>query len=396
MMKNIRIVHILSILLLSAFIFQGSYTKAVCAEDGLAAPGLTKGVWITVFSDKKVLYSNEAALDLIRFCRKNDIDEVYLQIYRAGKAYYDSAITDRTEYKKMLEAAGSDPVEFIISEARKGGIAVHAWINILSIAQNDKAEIIKTHGRGLLTKDQHLKTPIKSAKRDVIDRYYIKEGQLFLEPGDPRARDYVLSVVDEVVTRYPGLSGIHLDYIRYPNAVPYIPDSRFNSHGLSYGYGEKNISAFKKAKGRDPLKIDGDRFDALMWDNWKRDKVTSLVKAISDRVKKKGSELLLSCAVVPSPERAYSVAFQDWPLWLELGIVDYVVTMNYTVDNRLAMEWAKSALAHKGRGKVYIGIGAFLMKGRRDIFSEQHKTITDLIPDGMVFFSYDDIAGDIL
>ncbi|MEE8359588.1 MAG: family 10 glycosylhydrolase [Candidatus Omnitrophota bacterium] len=395
-MKNIRIRHVISIMLLSALIFQGSHTKTVYAKDHLAVPDLIKGVWITVFSDKKVLYSKNAALDLIKFCRKNNIDEVYLQIYRAGKAYYDSAITDRTEYKKMLEAVGSDPVEFIINEAKKGGVAIHAWINILSIAQNDKAEIIKTHGKGLLTKDQHLKTPIKSAKRDVIDRYYIKEGQLFLEPGDPRVREYVLSVVDEVATRYPDLSGIHLDYIRYPNAVPYIPDSRFNSHGLSYGYGEKNVAAFKKAKGRDPLKIDGDRFNALLWDNWKRDRVTSLVKDISARVKKKNPKLLLSCAVIPSPERAYSVAFQDWPMWLELGIVDHVVTMNYTIDNRLAVEWAKSALAHKARGKVYIGIGVFLMKDRKEIFSEQYKVTTDLNPDGIVFFSYDDITGDIL
>ncbi|MFH1753971.1 MAG: family 10 glycosylhydrolase [Candidatus Omnitrophota bacterium] len=395
-MKKRRIGQAISILFLCAIFFQGLYCEAICAEDGFAGSDMTKGVWITVFSDRKVLYSKDAALELIKFCRKKGIGEIYLQIYRAGKAYYDSAITDKTEYKKMLDAAGGDQIEFIISEARKGGIGVHAWLNILSIAQNDKAQIIKSYGKGILTRDQHLKTSIKSKKPETVDKYYIKEGQLFLEPGDPRVREYVLSIVDEVVGRYPDLKGLHLDYIRYPNAVPYIPDSRFNTHGLSYGYGEKNISTFREAKGRDPLKMEGDRFDVLLWDNWKRDKVTSLVKDISSHAKRNNPGLLLSCAVVPSPERAYSVAFQDWPLWIELGIVDHVVTMNYTVDNRLAMEWAKSALAHKGRGKVYIGIGAFLLNDRREIFREQRKAIADLNPDGIVFFSYDDIADGML
>ena len=72
--------------------------------------------------------------------------------------------------------------------------------------------------------------------------------------------------------------------------------------------------------------------------------------------------MLVSCAVLPSPDTAFSASFQDWPEWLENGTVDYVVLMNYTKNNQLAKEITRSALAHRGKGRVYIGIGNFLME----------------------------------
>ena len=283
-----------------------------------------------------------------------------------------------------------------MAEAKKKKIKVFAWVNVLSLAQNNEAGIINKFGKTVLTKDQHLMTPLKGKKGHFTDKYYIKEKQLFLEPGDPRVREYVLAVIDEVMERYPGLSGIHLDYIRYPNAIPYLPDSRFSKYGLSYGYGERNIRGFRQATGIDPMKMGGERYECLSWDNWKRGSVTTLVKEISRRVREKYPDSLISCAVIPSLERAYSIAFQDWSLWLEEGIVDFVVLMNYTVDNRLAKETAKSALAHRGQGRVYIGIGAFLMKDKPNRFAEQYKETIKLDPDGIVFFSYDEMTGEML
>ena len=43
------------------------------------------------------------------------------------------------------------------------------------------------------------------------DYYYLRDTQFFLEAGDIRVRDYGVSVVEEIITRYPALDGIHLD-----------------------------------------------------------------------------------------------------------------------------------------------------------------------------------------
>jgi uncharacterized lipoprotein YddW (UPF0748 family) len=191
------------------------------------------------------------------------------------------------------------------------------------------------------------------------------------------------------VARYPGLSGLHLDYVRYPYPVPFLPRSSFNKFGLTYGYGEENVKRFKEKTGLDPLTMPDNNENSLIWDDWKRDQLTNLVDKLARGIKNKYPGMLVSCAVIPSPDTAFSVSFQDWPGWLERGIVDYVVLMNYTKNNQLAKETTRSALAHRGKGRVYIGIGNFLMKDDPNVLSEQEKTIESLNPDGIAYFSYD-------
>jgi hypothetical protein len=100
--------------------------------------------------------------------------------------------------------------------------------------------------------------------------------------------------------------------------------------------------------------------------------------------------------VIPLTERAYSNAFQDWSRWLEEGIVDFVVLMNYTKDSQFAKEVVKSGLGHRGKGKVYVGIGVFLMKNNPEMFFNQYREILELSPDGIVLFSIDDLNNEII
>jgi len=65
------------------------------------------------------------------------------------------------------------------------------------------------------------------------------------------------------------------------------------------------------------------------------------------------------------------------------------VLMNYTKNNQLAKEITRSSLAHRGKGRVYIGIGNFLMKDDPKVLSEQERIVESLNPDGIAYFSYD-------
>jgi uncharacterized lipoprotein YddW (UPF0748 family) len=348
-----------------------------------------KGVWVTCFSARKVIYSRDAAFGLIKFCKKTGINEIYLQVYRGGKAYYDTKINDRADYEGILKMAGTDTIDVILKEAKRCNIKVFAWVNVLSLGKKRDAGILKKFGDAILTRDQYLRSSMRTEDVNESDKYYLRDEQLFLEPGDARVGDYMLSILDEIITRYPDLSGFHLDYVRYPYPVPFIPRSSFNKYGLTYGYGEENIKRFKEKTGLDPLFIGGDNGNSLIWDNWKRDQVTNLIARLASSVKNKSHGMLISCSVIPSPETAFSAAFQDWSGWLENGIVDYAVLMNYTKNNQLAKEITRSALAQRGKGKVYIGIGNFLMKNDPKLLSEQEKIIESLNPDGIAYFSYD-------
>ncbi|MFA5199951.1 MAG: family 10 glycosylhydrolase, partial [Candidatus Omnitrophota bacterium] len=162
------------------------------------------------------------------------------------------------------------------------------------------------------------------------------------------------------------------------------------------GYGIKNVERFKEKTGLNSLDTLNNEDEYLAWDNWKRQQVTELLRKISGLIKVKSPGLLVSCAVMPLAERAYTNAFQDWSLWLEEGIIDYVVLMAYTKDNQFAKEIVKSSLGHKGKGKIYVGMGLFLMKNNPDLFFNQYHMINDLSSDGIVFFSIDDLTEQII
>lgn len=380
---------------LFCYLFSPISAQGEDAQVPAAKSALARGVWVSVFSVKRVLYSEAGVHDLIAQCKKAQINEIYLQVFQSGNAYYDSKICDRTKYDQMVKAAGLDTLDLLFREAQENNINVFAWVNILSLGKNDLADLLNKYGNSVLTLDQYLR-PSKTSSGQELDKYYLREDMIFLEPGDPRVEEYILTIVNEIINRYPLISGIHLDYARYPSPVPFIPGSRFNKVGLTYGYGEKNVERFKNKTGLNPLDTLNNEDEYLAWDNWKREQVTNLVRKISSLVKVKSSNLAVSCAVVPLTERAYSNAFQDWSGWLEEGIIDYAVLMAYTKDNQFAKEIVKSSLGHRGRGKIYIGIGAFLMKNNPDLFSNQYRLISDLKPDGIVFFSIDDLTDPII
>jgi len=391
-----------AILFLACFLFtlatafgQNKESSLKEAESNQAKEAFRQGVWISVFSAKGVLYSKEGVNKLIAQCKKAKINEIYLQFLQSGNAYYDSRICDRSKYDQMVKAAGMDTLDLLLREAQENNIKVFAWVNVLSLGINDKAEILSKFGNSILTRDQYGR-PSRTDSKMELDKYYLKEEQIFLEPGDPRVEEYVLTVINEIINRYPLISGLHLDYARYPSPVPFIPGSRFIKFGLTYGYGVKNVERFKEKTGLNVLETLNNEDEYLAWDNWKRQQITELVRKISSLAKVKSSDLLVSCAVIPLTERAYTNAFQDWSAWLEEGIIDYAVLMSYTKDNQFAKEVVKSALGHRGKGKIYIGMGLFLMKNNPDLFFNQYKMITDLKPDGIVFFSIDDLNEKII
>ena len=172
-------------------------SRAFCFDE---SANVSKGIWVSVFSERKVLFSKEAIKELVNFAQKNSINEIYLQLYQSGRSFYDTKFNDRTKYEEMLKLVGADPVDILLKEASLKNIKVFAWINVLSIGQNKSAPIVKKFGDSVLTRDQYLKTS-GGARDGQLDKYYIKDEHFFLEPGDPRVGDYTLLIVNEIMDR---------------------------------------------------------------------------------------------------------------------------------------------------------------------------------------------------
>jgi uncharacterized lipoprotein YddW (UPF0748 family) len=376
----------------SAFIFLVSIIFAASPAAGNSSPSPKVGVWVTVFSEEKALHSKGNADKLVETCVSSGITDIFLQLYRSDKAYYDSEITDRSAFESVLVSSKEDLIPYLIEKASEKKIKVHAWLNLMSLAHNYDANILKKYGKDVLTFDQKGRPSMPEDGKDELDRYYSRENQLFLEPGDWRVREYMGEIAEEILRKYPALHGLHLDYIRYPTTTPYIPGARFTSHGISYGYNRLNMFNFKKNTGLDPSTMNMNRKNALAWDKWRRDQVTKLAGYISEKAREISPKIEISAAIVPSTEKTYFSTFQGWTKWIEKKIVDFVVAMNYTDDPELFKLYSSSLMMKGFEENVRIGVGAYLMKNDPEGVKHQLEYLKKLSPGGIVIFSYDDIA----
>ena len=366
-----------------------------------AAPGISettkKGLWVTAIGEVDVLSSVNSIRELISFAKKGKFNLIFIQVYRGDRSWFHSDVSDSQPYRHNHSVSQVDGLEVLIRRAHKEGIQIHAWINTLSLSQNKQAPILQKDGNRILTKDQHGQTalrekpPARSGSalggKGKQDGHYGTEDQLFLEPGDPHVQRHLIDVVEELAERYPELDGIHFDYIRYPAAPPYIPGSRFNSVGLSYGYGEENVRRFQEATGLDPHHLEADV--SLQWDQWKRDQVTHLLRQAAAHARKIHPAIQISCAVLSAFDRAYLAAGQDWAAWIGEGLVDFVVLMNYSTDSNYVRWMTLSAIGMAGdSSKILVGLGAHLMSDSPELLVEQVKRVRGLHPGGIVLFDY--------
>lgn len=370
-----------------------SSITSLYAIPSAAAEKPALGTWITVFSEARVMESKQNVDKMLAVCENSGISDIYLQVYRGDKAYYNSDIADRSPFETLKAKAGTDTVKYLLVRAHAKGIKVHAWLNMLCLSQNEASGIVKKYGQDILTKDQFGRTPLRGkGAGDELDKYYQREDQLFLEPGDERVRKYVVSLAEEVIKKYPGFDGLHLDYIRYPAAVPFMPGARFLPQGLYYGYTKANLAAFTAATGLDPRKMSKNFENSKKWDDWHRDSVTAVVRETSQKARAINPDIKISCTTVASPERTYYVTAQDWNKWLKEKSVDYIVPMNYSEDPYI-VDLNSRAMIYSAPGKkVQMGLGAYMLTKKPQVLKAQIKAAKKLSPEGIVIFAYDDIA----
>ncbi len=264
----------------------------------------SRGLFVTVIQDPPVLGSRQEILKLVDFARKAHIQTLFVQIYRANKAWFPSKIADSTPYASSLKNVSTDPFALLIKEAHASGIKVHAWCNLLSLSGNAEAKLLKKYGNEILTRNLEQKKTLEDYKID---------NQYFLEPGDLRVREELSNIVEEILLTYPDLDGIQFDYIRYPDKHP------------AYGYTKMNMDRFKQTTG---FKTIDD--ESRIWKDWKRDQVTGLLEMLVKKVRLLRPNIQISTTGCMSYSRAFHEAYQDWPSWLNRGLVDFITLMCYT------------------------------------------------------------------
>ena len=147
-------------------------------------------------------------------------------------------------------------------------------------------------------------TRISRCRRRTGAYYRMGTPGLYLDPAASAWRSGWSPPSRSCVARYPELDGLHLDYIRYPDVLPFTPGSRFGV-GLDFGYARADARALSRrdrARGagaeiaaRTPTP--GTPGGATRSRPWSR--------RSAPRRAPSSPELELSAAVIPYADRAY-------------------------------------------------------------------------------------------
>jgi uncharacterized lipoprotein YddW (UPF0748 family) len=343
-----------------------------------------------------VLENRQRLEILLEDARALGVTDLFVQVYRGGRAWFDSSLADPTPYAATWRAAGrpaGDALSVLIERAHAQGLRVHGWVNVLSLAANADAPILRDLGPSAAAVDQKGRSILDYPRFEVPepDRRYYRMGTpaVWLDPATPGVSDRLAATFAELLARYPALDGLHLDYIRYPDALPFSPATRFGV-GLSFGFGEESRARFEAQSGlRAPFGssiVNGDR-----WDDWRRAQLTHLVRRIADAAREARPEVTVSAAVLADVERAYLVDLQDWIGWLDDGLLDFAVPMLYTRDQRM-LRYGVEGMSGLAAGRaIWVGLGSWLFAAFPARAVEQLRIVGEHGRLGSALFSWDSI-----
>lgn len=298
-----------------------------------------RAVWITVLNsldwpDTKALSPQSIAKQKKEICEELDrfktahFNTILMQTRVRGDVIYPSQIEPYTDALTGTcgKDPGYDPLAFIIEECHKRGMEFHAWIVAIPIG-ND--QYVRRQGKQSLVQK----------KRSLCMHY---QKCWYLNPGHPEAKEYLFSIVKEIVTRYD-VDGINFDYIRYPDGRTRIPDqATFRKYG----------------KGKSLAQ-------------WRRDNITEMIRYIYKGVKEIKPYIKIGSSPLGKYRdtnryssrgwNAYNTVFQDAQYWLKEGIHDVIFPMIYFREENFypfVLDWKENS---NGR-MVAPGLGIYFLE----------------------------------
>ena len=322
------------------------------------APAQLRALWVDAFHDG---IKSPAQIDaLIKAAQTANVNTLIVQVRRRGDAYYNRTSEPRVEDARL--ARGFDALQATIEKAHAAQprLEVHAWLATVALWRekekppSDAAHALNRHG---------VSAPGDENWLSLNDRGQAWDTENYaLDPGHPAAARYIAGVAEEVARGYE-VDGIHLDLVRYA--------------GAEWGYNPVSVARYRRRYGL----AEGARPPApseVRWQQWRRDQVTALVLRVYLDCLAVNPRLKMSAAVIgwgagPVDDAswrrtsAYSNVFQDWKGWLEEGIVDLLLPMNYDDEANDEQQgwfdrWIEWERRLVGKRHVAVGVGLFLNK----------------------------------
>lgn len=179
-------------------------------------------------------------------------------------------------------------------------------------------------------------------------------------------------------------TGVHLDYIRYPDNQHCFCDGCRKTFEDKIGQSITNWPDAVGVKGA---------FNS-QWLEFRRDNITKLVRGVSARVRQECPGVQVSAAVFHNVNACPNAVGQDWANWCREGLLDFVCPMDYYMGSSLAFKGLVYSQVEACRGfekMIRPGLGLSCWKRNdRDArtMAEQIGVIREFGLDGFTVFDY--------
>ncbi|EKQ71013.1 hypothetical protein OsccyDRAFT_1325 [Leptolyngbyaceae cyanobacterium JSC-12] len=288
-----------------------------------------RGAWMTNI-DSFVLFNPRMLREAMRDLARLKFNTVYPVVWNWGYTVYPSSVARRVigysidpRYPGLQDR---DPLAEVVQLGREKGIAVIPWFEFGFMAPADSE---------LATKYPDWFTQRQDGSKIWMQGEYQR---VWLNPFKPEVQQFVLALVDEIVSKY-NVDGI-----------------QFDDHlglGVEFGYDPYTVALYKKEHGgKEPPKDPRDP----AWVKWRADKITEFMGRIHRTVKARRRSAIV--ALSPNSQKfAYENYLQDWHTWRQRGFVEELILQVYRSDlqsfeNELMQPEIQEAKLH-----IPVGVG---------------------------------------
>lgn len=173
-----------------------------------------RGLWISyldyalLIQKKSIAQAQANIINCFKYMKNIHLNTAVIHVRPFSDAVYPSRIFPSSQYVTSDGKQGTvlewDPLSFMIEEAHKRNIEIHAWINPYRVST-------ATQDEKMLSPENPARRWIESGGREAI----AFNGHISYNPANCKAQELIVAGVEEVVRNYD-IDGIHFDDYFYP------------------------------------------------------------------------------------------------------------------------------------------------------------------------------------
>ena len=306
----------------------------------------------------------------IKLLKENGFNAMLPNLAWGSAAFYRSSVLP--EHPSV--ASEGDAFDECIKACRKYGVECHLW---------------KVCWRSRYDADPAWGKKMSEAGRTQVG-FNGERKAMWLCPSHPANLKLEQDAFVELAGK--GATGIHFDYIRYPDM----------EHCFCDGCRARFERRIGRAVRNWPKEIRTDKSLAAEWTAFRCSNITALVKGVSERVRREFPGVQISAAVFHNPKVNPNDIGQDWVDWCRSGYLDFICPMNYYGGSDLAFKGLVNVQVKALDGcstKIRPGLGLSCWKDlSRDAvtMARQIMIVREAGLDGFCVFNFDSRAAKVL